>query len=64
MPFFEILHVKEIPEIKEYFNFTNFLCLHSRNVANVPSEPKWSSPRKTHISCPADPSGASNTIAG
>ena len=32
-------------------------------VAVVPNEPKWSSPRKAHVDCPADPSGASNTIA-
>ena len=32
-------------------------------VPDVPNEPRWSSPRKEHISCPPDPSGASNTIA-
>lgn len=37
--------------------------INMKDVPNVPSEPRWSSPRKEHISCPEDPSGASNTIA-
>ena len=34
-----------------------------KDVAPVPSEPRWTQPRREHISCPEDPSGSSNTIA-
>ena len=29
----------------------------------MPAEPRWSSPRREHINCAEDPSGASNTFA-
>ena len=32
-------------------------------VPNVPAEPRWSTPRREHIFCAEDPSGASNTFA-
>ena len=37
--------------------------INTKSVPDVPNELRWTSPRKQHISCPPDPSGASNTIA-
>ena len=33
------------------------------DVPSVPSEQRWSLPRREHVSCAEDPSGASNTFA-
>ena len=37
--------------------------IHQQDVAPVPNEVRWSAPRRKHIDCPEDPSGASTTLA-
>ena len=33
------------------------------DVPDVPSEPRWTCPKRKHIDCPEDASNASNTLA-